>query len=68
MFSRYLLDREVWGYMYKMSTDNQTSENKLMSDKEKLSEEITSVDCGNMMKQLPKILRYRMSFLWKEKN
>ncbi|KGO89903.1 hypothetical protein [Flavobacterium suncheonense] len=28
------------GYMYKMSTDNQTSENKLMSDKEKLSEEL----------------------------
>jgi hypothetical protein len=28
------------GYMYKMSTDNQTSENKLMTDKEKLSEEL----------------------------
>jgi hypothetical protein len=28
------------GYMYKMSTDNQTSENKLMSDKEKLSAEL----------------------------
>jgi hypothetical protein len=28
------------GYMYKMSTDNQTSENKIMSDKEKLSEEL----------------------------
>ena len=28
------------GYLYKMSTDNQTSENKLMTDKEKLSEEL----------------------------
>lgn len=28
------------GYMYKMSTDNQTSENKIMSEKEKLSEEL----------------------------
>ncbi|UOK41572.1 MULTISPECIES: hypothetical protein [Flavobacterium] len=28
------------GYMYKMSTDNQTSENKMMSEKEKLSEEL----------------------------
>lgn len=28
------------GYMYKMSSDNKTSENKLMTDKEKLSEEL----------------------------
>ncbi|ESU28230.1 hypothetical protein FLJC2902T_15770 [Flavobacterium limnosediminis JC2902] len=28
------------GYMYKMSTDNQTTENKIMSEKEKLSEEL----------------------------
>ncbi|HSD14799.1 MAG TPA: hypothetical protein VLB74_09150 [Flavobacterium sp.] len=28
------------GYMYKMSTDNQTSENKLMSEKDKLNEEL----------------------------